>query len=366
MHIWDYRRARSPFLAILVLVLGALLLDAAVSATSGWDRFGGIEEPQTFNRDELASAKAAALASAIRKGERVGLVVGMSTADWGIDLRMLEAADGLKWAKVTGEFASFGNMLEIVERIEREGATPAKTLLCMNYGMLVGNQRPSSTWQSQLARVLGRGGRLRPAARASLGWTLTWLGHNRTHAANAFETRLGALRESILTEFSQSHAAIYPSVSDPFADSPNEHGRSRQSVWEGRLDGIRARWASAIAQAGATGTRSNAQTRALTRIVALLGKRPGFSIVVMPEHSALRAAIPESFARGMMTDAIAAAGLDRPPAIVDIRAALPDEDFADDTHASHAGRPHFTAALARAVAEHGGAEEAMAPARSAP
>jgi hypothetical protein len=350
MGAWQLARAKAPLLVLLCLLCGLAMIDLVVSAEQGWDTFGGVEQSQTFSRLEQASAKALGLASAQRRGAHVGLVIGMSTADWGIGLRQLEAADSsLRWAKVTGEFSSFSNLLEIVRRFDHAGVAASRTLLCVHYGMLLGARRHKSTWTERVHQLLERTSQSGSTNELGRVVTLSWLGNNRAGAANALELRLGSLRERLLTSLSQPAELVFPRLADPFEDSLNVHAPMNPNVRERHVKNFTERWR--LARGAGSGKDEAAQTQALTQIVELLGRRPGLLIVLMPEHSALRTVEPEPFAGAMLASALAAAKLPEPPAVLDLRSSLPDPYFADEVHATAAGRPVLTAALARGLAE---------------
>src|SRR5689334_22336070 len=91
MPIWRLQRIRGSLLALSFVAAGLALADAAASLTLGWDSAGYVgQELQTYSRLEQASAKSAALVRAARRGEAIGVALGMSTTDQGIDLRALE------------------------------------------------------------------------------------------------------------------------------------------------------------------------------------------------------------------------------------------------------------------------------------
>lgn len=348
MSGWQLRRSKGPLLVLASLALGVALMDLLVSTTLGWDSFGGQEQTQTFSRLEQASAKVAALRAATQSGTRVGLVLGVSTADWGVDLRLLERETHLRWAKVTGEFSSFTNLAEVVRRFDGPGVEANQTLLCVHYGMLLGARRQKTTRLERLAQIRERTGQTRSSSDVARLVTLSWLGNNRAGAANRVELSLGAQRARLLGRFGQSDEIIYPSLADPFEDTPNQRKAMHPSVRARHVAQAAERWR--LVQADASKSDQTAQAAALSEMVGLLGRRPGLVVVLMPEHSALRAVVPEAFARKLLDEALAASGRSPPPPVLDLRAGLPDEYFADAVHATAEGRPKLTDALARTLA----------------
>jgi len=350
MSSWQLARIRAQLLVLACLLGGVGLLDLAIGARAGWDAFGCGEQSQTFSRLELASAKALALAQAARRGTRVGLVVGMSTADWGVDLRQLEATQpGTRWAKVTGEFSSFTNLLDIAHRFEHAEVAPARTVLCVHYAMLLGARRYKGTRAERVSQIAERFHKSRSSSEIARLVTLSWLGNNRAPAANAIELQLGGLRERILGAFSQPAELMYPPLPNPFEDSVNSHAPMHPSVRQRHVEGLAAAWQRAQAPGSSEDELSQAQ--ALTEIVEIFGRQPGLVVVLMPEHSALRGIEPEAFARAMLARALAAARVAQPVLVIDLRAALPDPYFADEVHSLPAGRPILTGALSRALAQ---------------
>jgi hypothetical protein len=343
---WSFGRLKGPAQVLLALALGFALLDLAVSARFGWDSFGGVEQSQSFARLEHASAKAFALERARRAGAPVGLVVGMSTADWGVDLRLLERQDGRHWAKITGEFASFTNLLDVVRRIDAADFAPDRTLLCVHYGMLLGARRQRTTRRERVAQLLERTSAARSSGELSRVVTLSWLGNNRAGAANAFELRLGAAREGLLRTFSQPPEVIYPVDADVFEDTRNDRAPMHPSVRLRHVQQQAERWR--LAQTALEHTDAAAQSRALREIVALLGRRSRLVVVLLPEHSALRAVVPTAFAKSLLDAALSPGAARTAPVVVDLRDALADDWFADEVHATGRGRPFLTAALKRA------------------
>lgn len=346
MKLPELRRASAQLSVLLLLLLGIGLLDLGVSATLGYDHFGG--QRQTFSRIEQASAKALALAAAQRRGVSVGLVLGMSTADWGIDLsRLDQASPGLHWAKVTGEYSSFTNLLEVVRRFRGTGLRPQRTLLCVHYGMLLGTRRHEAT---RLERLREFRERLPPPGEtAGLGriFTLSWLGNNRARAANDFELRLGALREKLLLAFSQPMSTIYPLKDDPFADTQNAHVKPTPQVRRRHVQAFQERWQTA--QAARDDEATAGEARALTSLIEQLSSSGRLVVVLMPEHSEFRAVAPQALARRLLDQAILRAHVSEQPSFVDLRDQLPDEYFIDEVHASRAGRPRLTEALLDAL-----------------
>jgi hypothetical protein len=352
-------RSKGPALAVTCLLGGLLLADLLASAVFGWDAYRDVaQESQTYSRLELASGKAIALASAARRGQRVALVYGMSTAEQGIQLRSLEKLDtSLRWAKITGEHASFVNLLEVARRVERSGVPAARTLLGVHYGMLAGANRLPMTRSQQLGRVMSRADKLNLLGEASRALTLSWLGKNREATANAVETRLGAMREHLLGSFGQSPDAIYPRVADPFKDIVNSRTTRQREAWQGRVDLVKKRgWGRPESYSA-----SSEQARALTELVRLLGRRPGLVIVLLPERSVLRELIPESAAAAALRGAVEAAGVSIAPPIVDLRAALPDTEFVDEAHPTGAGSARLAVALNAALRATPGAWPAVSP-----
>jgi len=346
MSSFQLSRAKNPLLLLLALVGLLALVDSIVSGRMGWDSFGGVEQGQTFSRLELASAKSAALGQAERRGVRIGLVVGMSTADWGVDLRQLETpSDAVRWAKITGEFSSFSNLLDVVRRFDQADFTPERTLLCIHYGMLLGARRHKSTRSERLGEILARARQARSTNEIARLVTLSWAGNNRAGVANTLELRLGSWHERLLGWLGQPADVAYPTLLDPFEDTPNHHQPMHPSVRQRHVANFAERWR--LAQI-APEPDQRTQALALGEIVARLGRRPGLKLVLMPEHSALRAVEPELFARRSLEDALATSGLQSSPPIIDLRSAVPDEYFADEAHATAAGRPLVTSALKRA------------------
>ena len=309
-----------------------------LSSIVGFNPLDKGQEDQTFSRLEGASRKGVALARSQSEGQRIGLVIGMSTAEYGVDLRTLDQIDsGLKWAKVIGEHASFSNMLAIVRRVVEQGVKPERVLLCFHYGMFVGAERAPVSRSYLLSRVLSRADDLNVFGEISRAWGLTWIGRNRMPVVNVFETQLGALRERSLTAFSQDAPAIYAPI-DPFVDTKNTRTSRGPAAWAGRIALVKERgWQNEAAYAV-----GNEQVRALQEVLPLL--RANVVLVLLPERSVLRELIPETRARAVLDQAIAEAKLPSPP-ILDLRAALPDEEFVDEAHPTGAGRRHLSAVL---------------------
>jgi len=349
MSSWQLRRARGPASVLLCLALGIVGIDVAVAGISGWDSFGAGERRQSYHRTELASANALALRQASVAGVQVGLVVGMSTADWGIDLRRLEGdGAGLRWAKITGEFSSFTNLLEVVRPIDDAGLAPTQTLLCIHYGMLLGGRRYKSEWRTRLSQIAERTRQTHSKSELFRAVTLSWAGNNRTTAANALELDLGALRERVLLGSGQRPESVYVPVSDPFVDSVNEHGPMHPSARERHVQGFKELWRHAQ---DAKNPDTTAQADALVEIVTRLGRHGRLVVVLMPEHSTLRAAEPEQFAAELLQRTLQRASLPEALRMLDLRSALPDQYFADEVHATKAGRPVLTDALQEGLAE---------------
>lgn len=343
MRAYEAKRAIPTWRALLLLGLCLVGIDVAVALTAGWDSFGGAEQGQTFSRLELASAKARALATAQARGARVGLVVGMSTADWGIDSRALEGSPpALRYAKVTGEFSSFRNLLDVVKRLDVPGFAPDRTLLCVHYGMLLGARRQPITRAERLAQIATRLRQTHSSSELSRSFTLSWLGNNRAPTANALETRLGAWHERLLLHFGQSPSVAFSPLADPFQDSVNARGHMHASVRQRHVESIAQRWRRAEGES--TGADSKLQAAALGEMVRLLRRGGEVVVVLMPEHSELRAVVPEPLARARL-DAALGPGV----RVIDLRGALPDDAFADEVHVTGSSRGALTTALKRAL-----------------
>ena len=87
---WQPRRIKNSLLVLISLLGSWVVVDLMLSSIVGFNPLDKGQEDQTFSRLEGASRKGVALARSQSEGQRIGLVIGMSTAEYGVDLRTLD------------------------------------------------------------------------------------------------------------------------------------------------------------------------------------------------------------------------------------------------------------------------------------
>ena len=99
-------------------------------------------------------------------------------------------------------------------------------------------------------------------------------------------------------------------------------------------------------------TQARAQIESLSDLIRLMKSRGATVVVVlMPEYSQLRSQIPAIAVTQLETQLKAGLSASAPP-ILNLRDALPDDDFTDIAHVNPEGREAFTKLLAAKVAEY--------------
>lgn len=98
--------------------------------------------------------------------------------------------------------------------------------------------------------------------------------------------------------------------------------------------------------------RSRMQLSTFIDLVAeFIARDSRVAIVLMPEHSSLRAKIPDEIVETLSDPLEHAFGSAKPP-ILDFRAAVPDSGFGDISHMNENGRVSFSAILADFIEHH--------------
>ncbi len=345
----SFARFRGIATVALAVLAAMVVLDVVLRASTGpapaslrervhlasWDIEGTGRRIAGITRSHRAAA-----------GPRwgLGVIVGLSTAEAGINPRILEAeaGGGLRWASVTGLGGGFEKVLEMVRLIRYAEPKPEIVILGTNpHGMVEASasrdeKSPPQAVAELKAAVAARSPLNAAKAVRDLVTSESWVLHNRPRTSLIAKIGLYLSRIRVADGLGVDIGAIFDPDPTPWHDSdgypPKEHWppirtpRLLSQVWPSwgiydprsfDADGLQAHLLAetiaAIRQTGATPV-----------------------VVLMPESSVLRERIPVA-AVAAMNKALARAFAPEQADVIDLRTAVPDDEFSDPMHADKRG-----------------------------
>jgi hypothetical protein len=332
-------RCRGPLFVLvgLVIALGVAdqLMKATLGSTARW--LAGKEYPADRRVVAHAGERLAGIVGRGKTPGRVGLLLGQSTLEAGIDPAVLDAEAGLplRWLNLYGVGGSINKIDDIAELVFASGLRPEVVVFAINPYMLVGIDY----------------GRVRASERTNSGnWIKPWVWtlENRLVFNHVVQTAIHRARLALIKASGQGIDAMYPAAADPWAVIYPQHVAHRDaSGLRSRMDYDRSiGW---LDPANYNVTNSNATT--LVKLVRRFrDEGTKVVIVLMPERSIFREAMPKE-----ALDCLATINRDefpgRPVPIVSLVDQVPDPLFLDLDHLDPEGRALCSKLVARRLHE---------------
>jgi hypothetical protein len=335
----SFARCRGPLIVLLGLAIALAVADQLMKVTLGstarW--LAGDEYPADRRVVAHAGERLAGIVGKGKEPGQVGLLLGQSTLECGIDPALLDAeADlPLRWLNLYGVGGSINKIDDIAELVFAGGLKPEVVVFAINPYMLVGIDYD----------------RVRTSERASTGnWIKPWVWtlENRVVFNHVVQTAIHQARLAMIKASGQGIDAMYPAAADPWSviyPRDKRHSDATQLRW--RLDYNRSiGW---LDPASYKVTNFN-ETTLVKLIRRFRDEGTKVVIVLMPERSIFREAIPSEALDCLATinrDAFA----DRPVPVVSLVDQVPDTLFLDLDHLDREGRAQCSKLVARHVHE---------------
>ena len=329
----------------MVAIGGAVLLGLFVSnatlvlmsaAYPNWlpRQFFGVD----FLADNRRRAEGAALQyvdGLLGDDEPFVIVLGLSSASEGISLAALDEqlGDQARFLGLSGAGRNMQDIARYAHPLLKTNARPAIAVFAINLFHLMDPPPPDEAVFQNLQRV-------RTIAEVLGGWLIV----RRRDMKYAVDFGIDTVRGSAFEFFG---------VQPPADENPwREFMRLGlpQTVNE-------AQWQNNVSRYGERGyydatnyARSRTQIGIFHEVVAeFIERGTDVVVVLMPEHSRLRARLPDVLTVTLVAPLAERFG-EQAPTIVDLRSAVPDSGFKDISHMNPAGRYHFGPLLSDAIA----------------
>jgi hypothetical protein len=346
--------ARYRGLALAVLALGLALglvdlgLTAGVGPTSRWLPHG--EYPVDRSMITFAGRRLVGVDRDLRRtgtepSTGLGLLLGQSTLECGVDAAVLEADDGtaLRWLNLFGEGGSIHKIDELAALVFAGGIRPAVVVLAINPYMLVGNQFTTI----RAAELRATNNRIKP-------WVWTW--DNRVLINHLALMAVDEVRARVFGAFGLGLASLFTPHPRPW-EVPEVKVTTHKTApeLESRLEyNRRIGWLDPKRYAP-TGSNAAALAGLIRRFHAVGSE---VVIVEMPLRGPFRAALPPE-ARACIAAVARDADPGRPAPIIDLEDKVPDALFLDLDHLDVEGRAVCSRVLAARI------RDLLAPATAA-
>ncbi|HWE35532.1 MAG TPA: hypothetical protein VG406_03095 [Isosphaeraceae bacterium] len=326
-------RARGALIAIATVVAAVVAVDGAATALVG-DLARALtvgERPTDWWVVERAGRVVAALTRAegrepvgpARPG--LGVVLGQSTALAGIDPRVLMESDrGRRWANLSGVGGSVFRIAYMDRLLEESRLRPDVVVIAINPYMIFGTPERAL----RAAEYRRNRNRIKP-------WVWTW--ENRPLLNLMLRPALYEVRRALFTRLGYHTEDFFAPEPDPFAQRRGDPAVKPLSPAElaGRLEFNRQLGWYAPESYGRPSDAGMRTLEALIRRHRDLGAE--VVLVLMPERSPQRDATPP-VALDRIRSLNTGPFRERPVPILELRDAVPDDDFNDLDHLSHQGR----------------------------
>ena len=167
--------------------------------------------------------------------------------------------------------------------------------------------------------------------------------YHRAWIGDAIRGQLAHARDRVLLGFGVGFPAVHPPIANPWSESPLRTGgfdvtqaKTQMVMWKLEHWFEPSWFEHADDEIEALAEVIEGSQRAARHVV----------IVLMPESSVLRAAVPVTASAAFRR---ALARVHEPPPVFDLRAMMPDTDFADHIHVNAAGASLLSARVAALV-----------------
>ena len=332
--------------AILVLVnLGMTLVSAAAP---GWlpKKLAGLG----FSEGLMRKARSAALdyrAGGIAAEDSLCVVLGLSGASEGIDLGVVAQADR-RACRYLGFARAGRNLIDVLDYaapLHDNGLRPDLVVLAVSPFHMVDGRFNRNDPLGSIPNI-DKPGILVPARQRSLA-DRVWIHDRRRDVSHAIDGALLDARFSLVRAFELD---LSRDRVDPWGEMPklNYPETSTKAFMDWSLNRYRLRGYYDVEAY----LQSKAQAGALKELVAGFQDN-GAEVVIalMPEHSALRAQVPDAGLTALLQPLNEAFG-EQGPAVVDLRASIDDAGFMDIAHLNSRGRDRFSSLLGEIVEQY--------------
>lgn len=298
-------------------------------------------------RSEIGSRVSAAELELQRsKDERpLTIVLGFSTAREGIVETDLARRDpSRRWFNLAGSGAGFHELSYYTRPLMQSRLHPELIILGVHPVWMAGREAtpPSLNTSPGHALALLRKRQLRPLKQVVTRWS--WLAFNRTSLNLAARRELAAARDEIFVGMELPLTALFQPSADPWLVKRRYDGHATDKVVTGQWRSWESfRWFDSARY------REGVEREYLARVLAdcrAIAKR--VVIVWLPESAQLRKRVPPEAAATFLE---VVRGSPEPPAVVDLREALPEELFYDLVHPNREGRTRLTELLGERLDE---------------
>jgi hypothetical protein len=362
--MYDARRLRGPLAATAILaaalVLEGTALGPVVAGRPAW-------LPEADSTSNLLSFQlvASAIADELREDraesagrrEGLGVLIGGSTLEWGVDPMRIPAGPGApaRWLRLTVIRANGRDVRHMGRLLLDAGFRPGLAVLALNPGAWARTDHalddPTTPDFTALRRHIAAHNEFL-AKREIEGFLLLPLNRilpNRQRIHRAAVDAMFDARIRLFAAMGHGLDSLFPTVSSFQRGNANDFlpDQAADPLLEVQMAGLRDRGLFDPAS-------FSPDAPELRDLVRLVGEFRDVGsevvLVVLPEMERLRAlALPEPF-RALDAALGRAFGASAPP-VLDLRAAMPDEAFYDLTHCNPRGRAALSARLARALAD---------------
>ena len=339
--MYDVQKLKSLLLlggAVLVVVFvanAALVLTTAMFPDWLPRQFLGVDF-LVDNRQRARDVAAQYRNGILGDDDPVVVILGLSSASEGVALTQLadRVNQDVRFLGLSGAGRNMRDVARYAAPLLDSDARPELAVFAINLFHLMD---PPSGLQG-LARNLQRDGTIEDLSGA-------WLSRRRRDIKYAIDFAIDRARSSMFERFD----VRLNQGSDPW----REIIRMGLTQTTGELQ-----WQANIQRYGERGyydghayARSTEQVGILIELVSsFLARETKVVVVLMPEHSRLRARVPVVAMR-TLTDPLSREFGNQAPAIVDLRDTIPDSGFLDISHMNSDGRTLFSPQLAGAIAQ---------------
>jgi len=283
----------------------------------------------TGNRVRVAGRVSAVVAE--RSAAPLAVIIGSSSADNGLVPSVLAAADPAhrRWLNLASTGSSFDELRYTFGPLFASGLDADLVVVAIHPGWLAGRLVGDPTLDAILL--------------SSTAPRTSWLLFNRGMVNHVARDALGDVRERVLLAFGVRFDAVYPPAHDPWREHPLAEARDlarsghQLALWKLKR-WFEADWFAHADDEVATAAEVIAASQRVAKRVV---------VVLMPESTALRAAMPAA-ADAALGRALAL--LPAPPPVIDLRAAIPDALFQDHIHVGERGARRLSAMLVERLA----------------
>jgi hypothetical protein len=312
---------------IVAVALVDLGLTALVGPTSHWLPYGEYPADRwltTFAGRRLVGVERDLRRAGTEPSTGLGILLGQSTLECGVDAAALEADDGLalRWLNLFGEGGSIHKIDELADLVFVGGIRPAVVVFAINPYMLVGNDYEVI----RAAERLATNNRIKP-------WVWTW--DNRVLVNHLALLAVHEGRVRFFGSFGPGLASLFAPHPRPW-EVPVVKGTTHRTAPElaSRLEyNRRIGWLDPKRYAP---SGSNAAALAdLIRRFRAIGSE--VVIVELPLRGPFRAALPPE-ARACIAAVARDADPGRPAPVIDLEDKVPDAMFLDLDHLDADGR----------------------------